>query len=75
MRSVAFACAVVLPVILGLGLLVFYIDGKIGMATTLVAGFSIAAVSFTAAVFRERPERDDDADAGPLVLDDSPRLR
>jgi hypothetical protein len=69
LRSVAFACAVVLPVVLGLGLLVFYIDGQIGMATTLVAGFSIAAVSFTAVVFRERAAGDDATDAGPLVLD------
>jgi hypothetical protein len=69
MRSVAFACAVVLPVILGLGLLVFYIDGQIGMATTLVAGFSIAAVSFTAVVFREPPAGHEDADAGRLLVD------
>jgi len=55
-KAVAFSCAVVLPVVLGLGLLVVYIDGHLGGVTTLLAGFSIAAVSFTAIVFRERPE-------------------
>jgi hypothetical protein len=67
-RAVAFSCAVVLPVVLGLGLLVFYIDGHLGGATTLLAGFSIAAVSFTAIVFRERPEADA-AEAVALSLD------
>jgi hypothetical protein len=67
-RAVAFSCAVALPVVLGLGLLVFYIDGHLGGATTLLAGFSIAAVSFTAIVFRERPEPDT-ADVVPLIFE------
>jgi hypothetical protein len=68
-RSVAFACAVVLPVVLGLGLLVFYIDGQIGIATTLAAGFSIAAISFTAVIFREPPESDVDLGAPASLVD------
>jgi hypothetical protein len=54
-KAAAFCIAAVLPVALGLGLLVFYIDGHLGGATTLLVGFSIAAVSFTAIVFRETP--------------------
>ena len=55
LRAVARSRAVLLPVVLGLGALVLYISGQIGGATTLLAGFSIAVVSFTAVVFRERP--------------------
>jgi hypothetical protein len=68
MRAVAFSCAVALPVVLGLGLLVFFIDGHLGGATTLLAGFAIAAISFTAIMFRERPETDA-ADVVPVSFD------
>ena len=69
MKAVAFSCAVVLPVVLGLGLLVVYIDGHLGGVTTLLAGFSIAAVSFTAIVFRERPGTGAAEDLAPHSLD------
>jgi hypothetical protein len=59
-RSLAVSCAALLPVLLGLGLLAFYIDGHIGGVTTLLAGFSIGAVSFTAVVFREGAGPDDE---------------
>jgi hypothetical protein len=61
-RSLAACCAAAVSVLLGLALIAFYIDGHIGGVTTLLAGFSIGAVSFTAVVFREGagPDPDDE---------------
>jgi hypothetical protein len=58
--TLAPAFAVSLPMLMGLGLLYFYIAGVIGMTTALVGAFALAAIVVTGLAFR--PDPDDQPD-------------
>jgi hypothetical protein len=62
-RSYAAIFAVVLPIILGFGLIYLFTEGAIGMATVLAGSFALVAIAVTAVVF---PEGADESDAGGI---------
>ena len=57
--------AVFLPMVMGLGLLYFYLAGVIGVTTVLVGVFALAAIVITGVAFR--PEPDEQAQGGDFT--------
>lgn len=49
MKAIYRAFAVVIPTLLGMGLLYLHTEGYIGIATTLAGAFALAAICFTLA--------------------------
>ena len=59
MRTYAPILAVILPIILGFGLIYLFTEGTIGMASVLAGSFALVAVAITAVVF---PDSSDESD-------------
>jgi hypothetical protein len=70
LRTYLAVIALVLPVILGLGLIWLFTTGVIGMATTLACSFALIAFAVTAVVFHG----DDDEAEATAVTDSRLRL-
>jgi hypothetical protein len=61
LRTYIAVIAVVLPIILGLGLIYLFTAGAIGVATTLAGSFALVAFAVTAVVFHgdtDEPDAD-----------------
>jgi len=65
MRPFVPLIAVGLPIVLGLALLYLYVDGRIGVATVMVACFALGAVAATALLMHG--DDDQEADPGPWL--------
>ena len=60
MRAYAPIFAIVLPILLGLGLIYLFTQGTIGVATALAGAFALVAFAVTVVVFHggDEPESD-----------------
>jgi hypothetical protein len=65
LRALVPAFAVGLPIVMGMVLLYFFIDGAIGIATVLAGGFAIYAAVVTALMMHGEEEQD--SDSGPWL--------
>ena len=62
-RTLAPFFTILLPIGLGLGVVVLFIDGKVGAATAIAVAFALTAVAITSVILHVGA--DDDATEGP----------